>query len=125
MPETLTGPAAVDAYLATIPDPMGTLARQAAAKLRQVIPGAHETREGLDVGFGTAPGYRGLVFSITPQADHVTLGFSNGATLSDPTGLLEGSGRTHKHVKLRTKADLDRASLDRLLKEAAKRRTKR
>jgi len=125
MPETLVGPAAVDSFLATVPEPMGTLARQTAAKLRQLLPGAHETCEGGDCGFGVGTGYKGLVFTLHPEAEHVTLGIAGGASLDDPTGILEGRGGTHRHAKLRTKADLDRASLDRLLKLAVKRRGKR
>jgi hypothetical protein len=125
MGQTLTGPAAVDGFLASVPEPMGPVARHAAAKLRSILPKGHETCEGGDCGFGVAEGYKGLVFTLHPEADHVTLGIAGGASLSDPTGLLEGRGGTHRHVKLRTKADVDRASLDRLLKEAAKRKTKR
>lgn len=122
MGETLVGPAAVDAFLATVPPPMGDLARAACAKVRAIVPGATETCEGGDCGFGVGAGYKGLVFTLTPQADHVTLGFANGALLTDHTGLLEGRGKGHRHVPLKTKADLERPALDRLMREAAKRR---
>ncbi|HUR62561.1 MAG TPA: DUF1801 domain-containing protein [Candidatus Thermoplasmatota archaeon] len=125
MGQTQTGQAAVDQFLATVPAPMGEVARHAAAKIRSLLPNAHETCEGGDCGFGVAEGYRGLVFTLHPEADHVTMGIAGGASLSDPTGLLEGRGGTNRHVKLRSKADVDRASLDRLLKEAVKRRAKR
>ena len=119
---TQTGPAAVDAFLATVPEPLGSLAKGAAAKIRAVLPNAHETCEGGDCGFGTAPGYKGLIFTLTPAADHVSLGFANGATLDDPTGFLEGKGKGHRHVKLQTESDLKRGALDRLLKLAVKRK---
>jgi len=122
MAETLVGPAAVDAFLASIPAPMGPLARDAAALLRQVLPGAIESCENGDVGFGVAAGYKGLVFTLTPQADHVTIGIANGALLNDPVGLLEGKGARHRHVKVASKADLERAALRRLLDQAAKRK---
>jgi len=32
---------------------------------------------------------------------HVNVGFFNGATLDDPAGLLEGTGKRMRHVKLR------------------------
>jgi hypothetical protein len=122
MAETLVGPAAVDAFLATVPEPMGALARAAVAKIRAALPKAFETCEGGDCGFGFAPGYKGLAFTLTPHADHVLLGFANGATLNDPTGFLEGRGKGHRHVRIENEADLKRGALDRLLKEAAKRR---
>ena len=118
------GPAATDAFLASVAGPAGTVARQAAAKLRGLLPGAIESCEGGDVGFGVAPGYKGLVFTLTPHAEtgHVTLGIADGASLKDPTGVLEGRGAKHRHVKLASAADLERPALDRLLREAAKRR---
>lgn len=118
-----TGPLAVDLFLAPLEGPLGATARAACAKLRSLLPGAHETVEGGDVGFGVAPGYKGLVFSLTPTATHVTLGVWNGASLPDPTGLLEGKGSVHRHVKLQSKLDVDRPALERLLREAVKRRT--
>lgn len=122
MPETLTGPAATDAFLAAVPAPMGPLARDAAAKLRAILPGAHESCENGDVGFGVGPGYKGLVFTLTPREDHVTLGIADSAVLKDPTGLLEGKGARHRHVRLTSPSDLQRGALDRLLKEAAQRK---
>ncbi|HUR26307.1 MAG TPA: DUF1801 domain-containing protein [Candidatus Thermoplasmatota archaeon] len=105
-----------------MPEPMGALARAAATKIRAVLPDAQETCEGGDCGFGTAAGYKGLVFTLTPNPTHVTLGFANGATLNDPTGFLEGRGKGHRHVKIESEADLKRGALDRLLQEAVKRR---
>jgi hypothetical protein len=45
-------------------------------------------------------GYKGLVFVISPFKTHVNLGIVHGATLADPAGLLEGTGKVHRHVKL-------------------------
>lgn len=117
-----TGPLAVDLFLAPLEGQLGATARAACAKLRQLVPGAHETVDGGDVGFGVAPGYKGLVFSLTPSAEHVTLGVWNGASLADPTGLLEGRGSAHRHVKLRDPLDVSRPALERLLKLAVARR---
>lgn len=38
---------------------------------------------------------------LMPQAGYVNLGFYQGARLPDPDGLLEGSGATMRHVKVR------------------------
>lgn len=119
---TQTGPLAVDLFLAPLEGKLGATARAAAAKLRTLLPDAHETVEGTDVGFGVAAGYKGLVFSLTPTPEHVTLGIWNGALLRDPTGLLEGKGSVHRHVKLRDPLDVQRPALERLLKEAVARR---
>ena len=42
---------------------------------------------------------------------HVNVGFFRGAELADPAGLLEGTGRFMRHVKLRPGDGVDRAAL--------------
>jgi hypothetical protein len=63
------------------------------------------------IGFGSGPGYRGLRFTVAPYAAHVTFGVDHGASLPDPAGLLTGAGKVHKHVKLRTVADVEAPAL--------------
>jgi hypothetical protein len=43
-----------------------------------------------------------------------------GAALPDPEGLLEGTGKSVRHVKVRTVADVKRPALKKLVVEAAK-----
>ena len=47
--------------------------------------------------------------------NHVTLGFHNGTSLDDPEGLLEGTGKNLRHVKLRTMEDLEKKGLKELV----------
>jgi hypothetical protein len=123
MDAALTGPAAVDAFLATVPDPVGPLARATVAKVRSVLPPkAEETLQGSDVNFSVGSGYKALMFTVTPQPDHVKLGVADGALLKDMTGLLEGKGKANRHVRIDSEATLKRGALDRLLQEAVKRR---
>jgi len=42
---------------------------------------------------------------------HVNVGFFHGATLDDPAGLLEGTGKNMRHVKLRWGEAVDTAAL--------------
>lgn len=51
---------------------------------------------------------------------HVNVGFFNGAALADPGGLLEGSGRRMRHVKLRLGEVVDRRALVALINKAYK-----
>jgi hypothetical protein len=51
-------------------------------------------------------------------ADHVQFGFMNGSALADPRGLLQGSGRFVRHVKLRRAADVAPRVLAALLRQA-------
>lgn len=55
---------------------------------------------------------------IAPQKNHVNLGFYHGTSLPDPAGLLEGTGKRLRHVKIRTIEDTRSMAVDRLLAEA-------
>jgi hypothetical protein len=49
---------------------------------------------------------------------HVNVGFFLGAELDDPAGLLKGSGRRMRHVKLRPGSDFDDMALSALIRAA-------
>ena len=49
---------------------------------------------------------------------HVNVGFFRGAEIADPEGLLEGTGRFMRHVKLRPERDVDAATLLKLIETA-------
>lgn len=52
--------------------------------------------------------------------NHVTFGFHYGTSLNDPEGLLEGTGKNIRHVKLRTVQDLEQKGLKNLVLSAAR-----
>ena len=49
---------------------------------------------------------------------HANVGFFQGAELADPMGLLAGTGKRMRHVKVKPKADLDAAALGALIDAA-------
>jgi hypothetical protein len=49
---------------------------------------------------------------------HVNVGFFQGASLPDPAGLLQGTGRFMRHVKLRPGSNTNDAALHRLIEVA-------
>lgn len=49
---------------------------------------------------------------------HVNVGFFRGAELPDPCGLLEGTGRFMRHVKIRPGHAIDAAALKHLIRAA-------
>src|SRR5215471_2532793 len=49
---------------------------------------------------------------------HVNVGFFHGAALPDPAGLLQGTGKFMRHVKLRPGATTSTAALSRLIDAA-------
>ena len=111
-----------DALVADHPAAVGDLARATRARLLELLPGATETVDGGDAGYGYGAGYKGLVFVLTPTARGVRLGVYDGATLDDPAGLLTGRGARHRHLVLTGPDDLQRPELGDLLERAAARR---
>ena len=59
---------------------------------------------------------------IMPMRGYVNLGFYQGALLADPERLLEGTGKALRHVKVRSLADANRASVRALVAAALARR---
>lgn len=59
-----------------------------------------------------------MVFSINPIKSYVQLYFIRGTELSDPDGLLEGTGKKLRHVNIKSAAELNRPALLRLMKRA-------
>ncbi|WP_457333281.1 DUF1801 domain-containing protein [Rhizobacter sp. P5_C2] len=49
---------------------------------------------------------------------HVNVGFFQGASLPDPAGLLEGTGKNMRHVKLRLGRTIDATALEALVDAA-------
>ena len=49
---------------------------------------------------------------------HVNVGFFRGAEIADPEGLLEGTGKFMRHVKLRPERDVDATALIKLIEAA-------
>ena len=49
---------------------------------------------------------------------HVTLGFTRGAELRDPAGVLEGSGKLMRHLSVKKLSELDRPEMRAFLRQA-------
>src|SRR6267143_6829904 len=61
-----------------------------------------------EVLFMGVPNWRGnaWVCYIADYKDHINLGFHKGAKINDPSGLLEGTGKGLRHVKIKKGAPL-------------------
>lgn len=118
--------AEVDALLGSFDARIQAIARQACQLVRDVLSDAVVTVDGGDIGFGGPDykgGYKGLVFVVTPLKSAVRIGISGGASLPDPHGLMQGTGKVHRHVRLESEADVVRPELRSLLETAVKART--
>jgi hypothetical protein len=94
-------PGAFEAFLAGRDRQSASLARKLRTLLRRNLPGAVESADRDNWGIGRGTGYRDTLFVISPQKGYVNLGFAGGATLPDPDRLLEGTGKRHRHMKVR------------------------
>lgn len=99
---------------------VAALARQARALILEVMPAAVEQIDPSAnlIAYGQDRTYRGLICGITLHTNHINLMFARGASLPDPHGLLTGSGKKARHIRVEQAADLERPGV-RLLLETA------
>lgn len=95
------------------------LARQAADLIRRLMPGATEKVHlgWKNVVFGTGPRMGDMVMAVGPLKERVNIHLA-GAGLPDPTGLMEGSGKAGRHVKVFSAQQLEDPALEALLRAA-------
>ncbi len=106
---------AVDAWLADDPVELQSIAR--AWFLRMRLCG-DDVVELLHDGCPVACVEDAPFAYVDSFTSHVNVGFFYGALLEDPAGLLEGSGKRMRHVKLRPDREVDAAALGDLIKAA-------
>jgi hypothetical protein len=54
------------------------------------------------IAFGRSMRMRGLLFAIIAHKNWVNLQLADGSELADPNGLIEGTGKRIRHVKIRS-----------------------
>lgn len=99
--------AKVDADINPVLAPFSADVRAIALELRKVIQGcAPQATEVPQLGYKaisyTHGGMKRAVCAIGLHATRVNLQFYRGTSLEDPNGLLEGTGKTMRHIKLST-----------------------
>lgn len=112
---TLKHDAAIDRWLRGRPDELRPLAEVWFARMRQCGADMREVmHDGCPVAcVGDAPfGY------VNAFKDHVNVGFYRGVELADPAGLLQGTGKRMRHVKLWPGRETDLAALGDLVDAA-------
>jgi hypothetical protein len=96
-----------------------------AIALREVIleevPDASESiYQGYTVAiwFGFSGKMKDMFCYIATNAGHVNLGFPRGTSLPDPNRVLEGHGKTMRHIKFRSQDDVARPFVRRYIQAA-------
>jgi hypothetical protein len=109
-----------EALLREYPDEVQRLAAEARRCLREWLPRAAEDVDSSArlLSYSYGPGYKGAVCTLILSKKGIKLGLVGGATLPDPRGLLEGSGKVHRYVQLSRPEDLKKAGLKQLVSAA-------
>lgn len=106
---------AIAAWIDAHPGELGAIARHWFEVLRRC---GEDVRELIHDGAPTACIGDAAFAYVDAFRNHVDVGFFRGAELDDPEGLLEGTGRFMRHVKLGPGRDVDEAALAALVEAA-------
>lgn len=106
--------------MGTVPPEVRDLAEAARRLLDGAFPGVAQSLDESAklIGYSYGPGYKGVVCTLILSRKGVKLGIVRGSELPDPKQLMQGSGKVHRYVDLRTIADVKRPGLKPLLKAA-------
>jgi hypothetical protein len=115
LPSAVRHDPAVDAWFSRPDDELRRFAqpwfdrmRGCGADVRELLHDGHPTACVGDAAFGY----------VNAFSAHVNVGFFHGAMLDDPAGLLEGTGKRMRHVKLRWAQQVNAAALRELIAAA-------
>ncbi|MDE2125068.1 MAG: DUF1801 domain-containing protein [Armatimonadetes bacterium] len=108
-------PETVDEYINSGPAEMQALARAVRGFIQEVVPDCTEKLNPWSV-----PEYNahGPLCGFQIATRHITFLFVRGNFVHDPAALLEGTGKSCRHVKVKSQADLQRPEMRELLLNA-------
>lgn len=114
-PNSVQRDPAIEAWMREHPGALGEIAqrwfevlRACGDDVRELLHDGHPTACVGDVAFAYVNAFKA----------HVNVGFFHGAEIADPEGLLEGTGKFMRHVKLGPERDVDANALRRLIETA-------
>jgi hypothetical protein len=106
---------AVDVWMHEHSDALGAIAQRWFEVIRSC---GDDVRELLHDGHPTACVGNAAFAYINAFKAHVNVGFFRGTEIADPTGLLEGTGKVMRHVKLSPEREVDAVALRKLIETA-------
>ena len=115
LPSAVRRDPAIAVWMHEHSDELGVIARHwfevmraCGGDVRELLHDGHPTACVADAAFGYVNAFKA----------HVNVGFFRGAEISDPEGLLEGTGKFMRHVKLRPGCNVTATSLRKLIHTA-------
>ena len=115
LPSSVGRDPAVEAWMHGHAGELGAIAQRWFEVMRDC---GDDVRELLHDGHPTACVDDAAFAYVNAFKAHVNVGFFHGAELADPAGLLEGTGKYMRHVKLLPDRDIDAAALADLIGSA-------
>ena len=115
LPTAVPHDPAIDFWLEAQREDLRPLVETWFTRLRQC---GSDMRETMHDGCPTACVGDAAFAYLGAYKEHVSVGFHFGALLKDPAGLLEGTGKRGRHVKLRPGRPVDAAALAKLVATA-------
>jgi hypothetical protein len=111
----------VERFLSSLPPQVQEIARTLRERIRETVPSAVEQRHGgwKVIGYSWDGSMTSSICAIAPHSKHVNLQFFRGTELDDPDGLLSGTGRRARHVKLQKATDVKAEGVAGLISQAA------
>jgi hypothetical protein len=111
---------AVQAFLASYPPEVRDLVWKLRALVLEVMPHVREQVNVSDkmIGYGLSPNMEVSICVIAPYTTHVILMFGKGRELRDPEGLLKGTEKHVRSLKIMAASDIEAPALRTLLENA-------
>jgi hypothetical protein len=106
---------AIDTWMHKHADQLGAIAQRWFEVMRAC---GDDVREVLHDGHPTACVDDAAFSYVNVFKAHVNVGFFRGAEIADPHGILQGTGKFMRHVKLRPEHDVDADALRKLIETA-------
>lgn len=110
----------VERFLEELPQEIRAVATELRERMRELLPGAVERFHGgwKTVGYSLDGTMKTWICAVLPHSKHVNVQFPRGTELDDPAGMLEGTGKKSRHVKVRSPDEARGESLDALVLQA-------
>ncbi len=113
----------LEGFIAKFDPKMQKLIRSCRAAMRRRLPTAHElvydNYNFFVIGYASTTRASDAIVSLASDMHGVTLFFLWGAKLPDPAGILQGSGKQVRSIRLESAATLKRPEVDALIDAAA------
>jgi hypothetical protein len=106
---------AIESWFQGRPPELSAIAQEWFRKMRRCGP---DVLEVLHDGFPTLCVEDAPFAYVNVFSSHLNVGFFHGASLRDPSRILQGTGKYMRHVKLKPDAWVDGAALEELIKAA-------